>query len=132
MLQPDQFEVNEAWIAFKLNDVPIHTATDGDFNFLALIDAASCFLLCFVPLPLKQAEPTQSESSRFLEDGYVHKHRWPEKLIIDAGQPATFLAAEAERHGIEVLRVPADQFQPIVGEAQSTFRMQFGGGGARR
>ena len=128
MLHPDQFEENEAWIAFKLNDTPIHTETDGDFNFLALIDAASCFLLCFVPLPMKQAELTQSESSKFLEDANVHKHIWPKKLIIDTGQPATFLAAEAERRGIEVLRVPADQLQPIVGEAQSTFRMQFGGG----
>ncbi len=128
MLHPDQFEVNEAWIVFKLNDEPIHTNTDGDFIFLALIDAASYFLLCFVPLPLKQAELTQVESSRFLEDGYVHKHRWPEKLIIDTGQPATFLAAEAESRGIEVLRGPADHFQPIVGEAQLTFRMQFGGG----
>ena len=128
MLHPDQFEVNEAWIAFKLNEKPIRTATDGDFNFLALIDAASCFLLCFVPLPVTQAELTQSEARKFLEDGYVHKHRWPEKLIIDSGQHATFLAAEAERRGIEVLRVPADQFQPIVGEAQLTFRVQFGGG----
>ena len=132
MLHPDQFKVNEAWIAFKLNDEPIHTQTDGDFNFLALIDAASCFLLCFVPLPLRQVEPTRSESRQFLENAYVHKHRWPKKLIIDTGQPATFLAAEAELLGIEVLRVPADQFRPIVGEAQSTFRVQFGDGRDRR
>jgi len=64
MLQPDQFEVNEAWIAFKLNDVPIHTATDGDFNFLALIDAASCFLLCFVPLPLDGGCPVSRPEPR--------------------------------------------------------------------
>ncbi|MBN1448373.1 MAG: hypothetical protein JXA28_10625 [Bacteroidetes bacterium] len=53
-------------------------------------------------------------------------------LIIETGQPATFLAAEAELLGIGVLRVPADKFQPIVDEAQSAFRMQFGGGGGRR
>jgi len=45
VLHPNQFQVNEAWIAFKLNGDPIHTEHDGDFNFFALMDAASCFLL---------------------------------------------------------------------------------------
>ncbi len=28
MLHPNQFQVNEAWIAFKLNDIPIPTDRD--------------------------------------------------------------------------------------------------------
>ncbi|MCY1381805.1 hypothetical protein D9M69_697600 [compost metagenome] len=51
MLHPNQFTVNEAWIAFRLNDAPIQTDADGAFNCLALMDAASCFILGteFVP-----------------------------------------------------------------------------------
>jgi hypothetical protein len=45
VLHPEQFEVNEAWIAFQLNGAPIRTEDDGDFNFIALMDAASCFIL---------------------------------------------------------------------------------------
>ncbi len=45
MLHPNQFQVNEAWIAFQLNDAPIHTRSDGDFNCIALMDAASCFMM---------------------------------------------------------------------------------------
>jgi hypothetical protein len=45
MFEPKQFEVNEAWIAFRLNNAPIRTERDGDFNCIALMDAASCFLL---------------------------------------------------------------------------------------
>jgi hypothetical protein len=44
VLHANQFQVNEAWIAFKLNEGAIHTENDGDFNFLALMDAASCFI----------------------------------------------------------------------------------------
>jgi hypothetical protein len=35
MLHPQQFEVNEAWIAFRLNGMPVRTERDGDFNFSA-------------------------------------------------------------------------------------------------
>ena len=45
MLHPRQFQVSEAWIVFKLNDAPIRTEQDGDFDFVTLMDAASCFVL---------------------------------------------------------------------------------------
>lgn len=52
MLHPQQFEVNEAWIAFRLNGAPVRTERDGDFNCIALMDAASCFILGsqFIPV----------------------------------------------------------------------------------
>jgi hypothetical protein len=45
VLHPNQFQVNEAWIVFKLNDEPLHTVRDGDFDFIALMDAASGFIV---------------------------------------------------------------------------------------
>jgi len=45
MLEPNQIEVNEAWIAFRINSAPIRTEQDGDFDFIVLMDAASCFIL---------------------------------------------------------------------------------------
>jgi hypothetical protein len=42
VLHPNQFEINEAWIAFHLNHSPIETEEDGDSNGIALMDAASC------------------------------------------------------------------------------------------
>lgn len=45
MLHPTQFEVNEAWLAFKLNEVPICIETEGEFDCIALMDAASGFIL---------------------------------------------------------------------------------------
>ena len=52
VLHPVQFQVNEAWIVFQLNETPIHTEQEGSFNCLCLMDAASCFLLGPIPVGL--------------------------------------------------------------------------------
>ena len=131
MLHPNQFQVNEAWIAFKLNDGPIHTEQDGDFDFIALMDAASCFIVSSGPVPASIAEPTQAESRRLLKQGQAHKKQLPKTLFVPAGQPARFLSAEAERQGIDVIRVPEDQLLLFIGEAREGFRERFGSGAAR-
>ena len=46
MLHPGQFEVNEAWVAFRLNDAPIHTERDGDFDCIALIGCSELLHSC--------------------------------------------------------------------------------------
>lgn len=130
MLNPNQFQVNEAWIAFKLNDRAIRTEQDGDFDFIALMDAASCFILSSAPVPVSLAEPTQAESKQFLKEGRAHRKQWPKTLFVSANQPARYLSAEAERHGIEVIRVEQDQLLPFIGEAREDFKVHFEGRGA--
>ena len=44
MLHPKRFEVNEAWIAFRLDNASVRTKRDGHFNCNALMDAASRFI----------------------------------------------------------------------------------------
>jgi hypothetical protein len=131
VLHPNQFKVNEAWIAFKLNDEPLHTEQDGDFDFLALMDAASCFILGFTPIPAKQAEPTQLESKRLLKEGQAHKKRWPKTLFVAAEQPAQFLVAEAERLGIDAVRVAEEQLSAFIDEVREGFWEHLGGRGAQ-
>ena len=125
MLTPNQFEVNEAWIFFRLNDVPIHTEQDGDFNFFALMDVASYFILGSAPLSAKAAELTQAEASQLLEQGRAHKQQLPKTLFIPANQPAEILSQEAERKGITVVRVAEDQLLVFTSEAREGFKEHF-------
>lgn len=125
MLHPKQFQVNEAWIAFKVNDSPMHTQ-QGDFNFIALMDAASCFLLSFATVSAALSEPTEMESRRLLEQAQAYKKQWPKTLFVPVGQPAHFLSAEAERRGIEVVRIAEDQLLPIIAAARTAFIEYFG------
>lgn len=131
MLHPNQFQVNEAWIAFKLNDRPIRTEQDGDFDFIALMDAASCFILSSASVPANVDEPTELESRRLLQQGQERKKQLPKTLLVPSGQPAQFLAAAARRKGIEVVRVEENQLLIFIGEAREGFRERFESGEAR-
>jgi hypothetical protein len=128
VMHPNQFQVNEAWIVFKLNDAPILTESDGDFNFIALMDAASCFILSSAAVSASAAEPSKMEVKRLLEQGQAHKQALPKTLFIPTGQPARLLTAEAERQGITVVRIPADQLLPFIRDARKDFKERLGGG----
>jgi hypothetical protein len=81
MLHPKQFEVNEAWIAFRLNGSPVRTERDGDFNCLALMDAASCFILGSEFIPITAAEPTRAQLRRLLKNAQRHKEQLPNTTV---------------------------------------------------
>jgi hypothetical protein len=91
------------------------------------MDAASCFILGFATIPATRDEPTQLDSKRLLQQGHAHKQQWPQTLFVPTEQPAQFLAAEAERLGIGVVRVAEDQLLLFIGEARESFRERFGG-----
>lgn len=128
VLHPKQFEVNEAWIAFKLNYEPLQTEEDGSFNCICLMDAASCFILGNAMVPANQAEPSQLEARRLLKTGWEHKKRMPKTLLVPNGQFQTELSAEAKRKGIDVVSVPEDQLIVFIGEARQGFREHVQGG----
>lgn len=131
MLHPDQFLVNEAWLVFKLNDEPIHAGADGDFDFLALMDAASCFILSSSTVPASTAEPSALESKRMLKKAKAHKDQLPRTLFIPVGQPAHNLKREAERQGVTTVSIPEDQLLLFIAEAREGFRERFGHGDAQ-
>lgn len=122
MLHPNQFYVNEAWIVFQLNDAPIRTESDGDLNFIALMDAASCFILSSAIVPASAPEPSKLEARRLLEEAEAHKQQFPRTLFIPRNQPANLLTVEAERQGITVIRVGEDELLPFIAEAREAFR----------
>ena len=131
MLHPNQFQVNEAWIAFKLNDTPISTEADGHFDIVALMDAASCFIVSTALVPVGITGPSKVEAKRLFQEGQTHNQQLPTTLFLSGGQPAKFLTAEAERQGITVVPIPDDQLVMFVGEAREGFRERFGGARAQ-
>ena len=125
MLHPKQFEVNEAWIAFRLNKAPIRTELDGDFNCIALMDAASCFILGSEFIPVDDAEPSQAQARRLLENGRSHKQQLPKTLFVAREGVVDLLALEATRQKIDVVRVSERDLLIFTGEARQAFAEQF-------
>ena len=125
MLHPNQFEVNEAWIAFRLNRAPIRTEHDGDFNCIALMDAASCFILSTELIPVAAAEPTQREFRRLLKNAQSHRQELPKSLFVLREDIVDVLAREAMRQSIDVVRVSETELLIFIGEARQEFAEQF-------
>ncbi len=130
MLHPNQFHVNEAWIAFQLNDEPIHTEQDGSFNCVCLMDAASCFILGNAFVAVDQQEPARQDARRLLKTGYEHRKQFPATLFLPKGQFQTIMPAEAKRNGITVVPVEEGQLLVFIGEARQGFREHVHGGAA--
>lgn len=128
MLHPSQFKVNETWITFQLNDAPLITDSDGDFNVFALMDAASCFILGVGYVRTDSKEFSRMEAKRLLKSGYTHKKQYPKELIIPNNQLANVMSEEAERLGISVVRVPEERLQVLIGEARESFQEHIGKG----
>ncbi len=128
ILEPSQFQVNEAWIAFRLNDSPVSTEADGDFHVLALMDAASLFILDLEFVHTSALELSPTESKGLLERGWSHRKQFPKKLIIPHSQSADTLSTEAESHGIAVVRVPEKELLVFIDEARQSFQEHVSGG----
>lgn len=126
MLHPNQFAVNEAWIAFRLNDAPIRTEVDGAFNCLALMDAASCYILGSEFIAVNAIEPTEGEVRRLLKTGQSHKQQLPQTLFVAREETSDSITREAERQGIQVVKVPGRELLVFVSEARASFRERFG------
>ena len=127
MYFPSQFAVNEVWIAFRLNDVPLRTDDGNELCVLGLMDAASCFLLAVLPTAFANPLSREGEPRNFLTSAWKHKQVWPKRAFIPVGESLGTLMAEMEREGIHVERVPLNCILNIVGEAKEAFLERFGG-----
>jgi len=125
MLHPQQFDVNEAWIAFRLNNAPVRTELDGDFNCIALMDAASCFILGTEFVPVTVAEPTQAQLRRLFKTAQRHKQQLPKTLLVPREDVADLMTREAAHQNIDVVRVPESELLIFIGEARQGFAEWF-------
>lgn len=125
MLHPKQFEVNEAWIAFRLNNAPIRTERDGDFNCIALMDAASCFILGSEFIPAAAAEPTRAQFRRLLTNAKRHRQQLPRTLLVPREDVADRVILEATQQSIDIVRVPESELLIFIGEACASFAERF-------
>jgi hypothetical protein len=125
MLHPKQFKVNEAWIAFRLNSAPIRIERDGDFNCIALMDAASCYILGSELIRVAAAEPTPLPIRRLFKTAKRHRDQLPKTLFVPHGDEADLLTREAKRHSIDVVRVSESELLVFIGEAREGFAEQF-------
>lgn len=67
------------WILLKLDEVPVITDRDGNFDIVALMDASSCFIFGFGYIRADEGQLAESEARKLLKTAYGYKKTYPKK-----------------------------------------------------
>jgi hypothetical protein len=127
MLTPDQFEVNEAWIAIRVNEKFIFVE-DNPYDIFVLLDGASTYVFGFVLSSVVDESPNEKDVGDLFKEAWETKQEWARKLIVaDDSIANDVFIKEAKKHGLEIDTVPAFSLAPIVGELKEIFCRDFMG-----
>jgi hypothetical protein len=129
MLKPSQFTPNEAWILFRLNDAPISTKQDGDFNVLCLMDAASCYILANEFVPIHEEAIIGHAVQRLVASAKSDAGALPDKILASGELPSSEFSKIIEGFGAEMVVATERELSPFVSEAKKGFRAHIERGG---
>lgn len=120
MIDPSKYFENQAWIVFHLNQHPIHTDRDGDFNAIALMDVASGIIHGM------QMEPAAGALSEFearllLKQTLEKTQALVESLYLPDNFDMPGIIKAAKSLNIAVTRKPYQDIYPIIEEAVTGF-----------
>ena len=121
MLTPDQFSVNEAWIAVRVNE-EFMFVKDEPYDIYVLMDAASAYVFGNVLSKVVDETPQEKELEDLFETAWGAKNQWAEKLIIPENSIAeNVFRKQAEQNGLSVETIPLSDLEPIVGPLKELF-----------
>lgn len=125
MLTPDQFSVNEVWIAVRVNEAFLFVK-DEPYDIYVLMDAASAYVLGHVLSRVVDEAPHEKDVEALFRKAWEAKNRWAEKLIVTENCIAENVFREqAEKNGLSVEIVPLSDLEPIVGPLKELFASNF-------
>ena len=128
MLDTHQFSENEAWIAFQLNDAPVSTEEDGDFNVVCLMDVATGYILGNQFAPVQSIDIPMDEVENLMRDAWSRAKTMPEKLFVSPELGAKCFHLYCSNNAIKAIKSTDEQLSPILLEARNGFRAHIGGG----
>jgi hypothetical protein len=129
-INPEKYAKNEAWLLFQLNDAPVHTEADGDFNVMAIMDVATGLILGMEFVGVLAEELSKFESRKLLASAESEARGRPKSLFVDSEQKAAQTVEAAGALGLEVIRESESNLSPITQEVREGFAAHVSG--ARR
>lgn len=129
MLTPDQFRVNEVWIAVRVNEAFLFVK-DEPYDIYVLMDAASAYVLGHVLSRVVDEAPSEKDVEALFKKAWEAKKQWAKKLIVT--EDSIFqdvFRTQAEKNGLAFEIVPLSDLEPIVGPLKESFSSDFLGQG---
>jgi len=125
MITPEQFRVNEAWIAVKINEGFIFVENEP-YDIYALLDASSCYVFGHVMSKVVDEIPQEKDVEELFIIAFQAKQQWAETLITVEGSPSNSLFKKlAEQEGLSVKTISAVELEPILGPLKESFASIF-------
>ena len=120
-MEPSDFEVNQTWLAYRINQTPIRvggTATD----LYVLQDAASMLLFGHALAAPGADGPEPAEVEALLESAFDKGKSWPSELVMPGVHRAgsTFFKA-AQQRDIAIRSVPESQLSLYIKDTQEGY-----------
>ncbi len=127
MFSPDDFRVNEAWIAFRVNEEFLRVG-DDPHDIYVLMDAASAYVFGQVLVKVVDEKPQTKDVTALFKEAWAAKRQWAKRLIVteESAVEKVFIN-EAKKQGLSVETVPLSDLEPIVGGFKELFRTNFMG-----
>lgn len=127
-IEPSDYAHNEAWLLFQLNEAPVLTEADGDFNAMAIMEVATGMIFGMELVQVTMPGLPEFLSRKLLTDAEGQAGLRPRKLFIASEDEAGELIKVAKVMGIEIERVPAKDLSGITQEAREGFAAHVSGG----
>ena len=127
MLTPDQFRVNEVWIAVRVNEAFLFVK-DEPYDIYVLMDAASAYVLGHVLSRVVGEAPYEKDVEALFRKAWAAKNQWAEKLIVTENSIAeNVFRTQAAKNGLSFEIVPLSDLEPILGPLKESFASDFTG-----
>lgn len=127
-MDPGKFKQNEAWLLFRLNDGPIPTMADGDFNAFAIMEITTGMIFGMEMVGVSEDEISEIRSRRLLAGAKSQAGSLPERIFIEEHRNATDFVSAAEALGIRVDKADARDIAALTKEAREGFAAHVSGG----
>jgi len=125
MLTPDQFHVNEVWIALRVNEAFLFVK-DEPYDIYVLIDAGSTYVFGHVLSRAVDDAPHEKDIEALFKKAWEAKNQWAEQLIVTGNSTAeNVFRTQAEKKGLSVKIVSLSELGPIVGPLKESFASDF-------
>ena len=123
---PDQFSLNEVWIAFRVNEAFLFVQ-DEPYDMYVLMDAASAYALDHMLVRVTDEIPKKEDIDILFQKAWGTKRQWPKKLIVPEDDPAeNVFRIQAEENGLSFETAQLSGLSPIVEPLKELFASDFG------
>jgi hypothetical protein len=121
MLTPDQFRVNEVWIAIRINE-SFFFVQDEPYDIYVLMDAASTYVFGHVLSKVVDEVPHEKDVETLFQKAWAAKRQWPKRIIVPENDRAeNVFRMQAEKNGLFFETIPLSELTPIVGPLMDSF-----------